>query len=127
MLEERFPGISLDRSSLHGNISVHGDNATIKDIVAFANLEGEVQVGELLLTVGIASTSLATAGDLFSFISLWPYLVPRPSADASCIHLHVQDNPIKIPTENIEALLTYTLSDDKTSCLALAPFEMSSS
>ena len=120
VLAETFPGIPLDQLSLHQEIAVHGGSACNSDVISFGH-DGQMQIGELLMSVGIAEHG-SRAGTLYSIVSKWAF--DADGGDHTCVNMRVLDDPIVIKTSIIDSVLVYALSLNKETCLVLLSYEL---
>ena len=118
-LNEVYPG-EQDIVILN-DVRCNAGRCSSGDVVSFLH-NGKMELGELLLTVGIQKL----AGPIVeSFISLWQ---PKPteSSDKAWYNFNVSgDNVVKVPTRtSIDSVLTYRLSTNKESCAVYLPPEI---
>ena len=77
--------------------------------------QGQPRVGELLLNVGMNQGDHA---ELLAFVSVWDHKIDN--GFATCV---VKRESVQIPTADLVAPLTYRMSADRASCVAILPYE----
>jgi hypothetical protein len=121
-LAELFPGVDVERLTLHQQISVDGGNVKNGDVISFRLADDVLQFGELLLTVGVSAES----SQLYSFVTEWRYDASSAArlADRTCEHFVVcQDSTRMLPTEAIVGVHTYNMSKSRATCMVLLPYQ----
>ena len=121
-LEDMFPGVPLDAFTMHTDLSINGGSARNGDMVSF-ELDGSVQLGELILTVGINTHEIS---EMVSIVNVWKYIVGHASSsadDGSSAQFVKQDQCRKVPTRDLDTIFTYACNAAGTSCTLLLPYE----
>ena len=112
ILKDIFPGAEL---LIVNNVSVNGGKANHGDVVAFFEND-EMQVGQLLVTVGVVDTSATV-----SFVAKWQ----QDKLDASWLTCVVSDDDVcQIPTNTLDTVFTYRMASDRKSCAVHLPPEL---
>ena len=103
-------------------IRCNGGRCSSGDVVSFL-FDGRLQLGELLVTVGI---NTSTCKIVESCIAVWQPIAGSASHDNSwCNYTVSGDNVIKVDTTtSIDTVLTYRMSDDKKKCAVFFPPEI---
>ena len=113
-LRELFPGVADKAFTLHNSIKCNGGQASGGDVVSCL-VEGSIEIGELLMTVGMES-------ELWSVFSLWEH--SNIDADMTWRTYLVKDNVVKVQTKHIDTVCTYRMSGDGKSCVVHLPYEL---
>ena len=87
------------------------------DIVSY-RVDGRLYIGELALNVGFVYPS--GNGEMRSVASSWE--VRKDNSDGG-IDMIVKDNVIKFFSKDLLQSFAYRMSDDRTSCFVLVPYE----
>jgi len=116
-LRELFPGVADEAFTLHNHLKCNGGQASAGDVVSCL-VEGKIEIGELLMTVGVVEGSVAT---LWSILSLWK---PRHTDEVAWATYWVDDHVVKVHTKNIDTVCTYRMCDDRQSCAVHLPYEL---
>ncbi len=122
-LREMFPGLSDDAFSLHRSIKCNGGQCDNGDVMSFLH-EGDICIGELLMTVGVFDGREHT---MWSFFALWQPWGASTSADELPgwgTLLMSDEHVVKVPMAHIDTVFLYRAADDRKSCLAYAPYEI---
>ena len=116
VLQDLFPGIALDALQLLSEISVNGGKACPTAVVSFFE-NGQMQVGRLLLSVGVKSTT----SSVHSFISKLeqlnfdgPWLMCASS----------DDKVVQIESKFLDRVLLKRQSTDAATCSIFLPPEL---
>ena len=117
-LRELFPGIPDDCFTLHNQLKLHGGTSTTRDVVSFA-LGGRVEVGRLMLAVGI---NLGAEVVMYALVSKWAFL--GDSADGTLRNLSVRDDLVSVLASDLETIFTYRMADDGATCAIHVPHEL---
>jgi hypothetical protein len=108
-LNELFPGIPNDCFTLHSQLKLHGGTASTRDIISFA-FEGRLEVGRLMLTVGMICGSLAM---LYALVEKWEF-----------VNLRVRNDVVKVLASDLDTIFTHRMADDGESCAIWIPHEL---
>ena len=96
-LRDMFPGVADGDFTLHNGIKINGGSACVGNVVSF-HFDGKVEVGQLLLNVGIESR-------VFSFIAIWRLITGRASTDASIAAYKVSgENVVKVIASDLDTV-----------------------
>ena len=115
LLVDLFPAVDGGDSLLLSGISVNGGRASGGDVVSFRQ-NGVVQIGELLMSVGVKSTK-----SCFSFIAKWQF----ERANAAWSTFKVSDGDLcKIDSNLLDTVLLHRRSADNKSCAVYFPPEL---
>ena len=117
MLREMYPDQPIDAVTLHREISLNGGSAVNGDVVSL-DFDGKLEVGELVVTVGINRDGEKY---LESIVSIWE--IQAASDDRTSLSVLVRDNPRRVPTATLHSVFTYHKSDDGHQAMLLIPFE----
>ena len=116
-LRELFPGVADEAFTLHNHIRCNGGQASGGDVVSYL-FEGNIEIGELCMSVGVVEGSAAT---MWSMIVVWKPLHIDQVAWAA---YRVDDRVVKVCMANIDTVCTYRMSDDRRSCTVHLPHEL---
>lgn len=112
--------------TIHNEITINGGGCSPGDCVSFRK-DGRIQVGELLLTVGVASRNVAGAvGKMYCYISEWDLIqtaASRPETDSTIRTYQVQDHTVQIDEGDLLTVFVHSFSADRMSCTVLLPYE----
>ena len=120
-LQMMFPAVRAQDFSLHRGIAVHGGIAVIGDVISF-DYKGHLYFGELLLTAGIADADTEFGGEIFPFVSLWAHC-PKACGDNNGRTFLVKDDPMLVPTRDLDACFIHRPADDGKTSFVLIPRE----
>jgi hypothetical protein len=112
-LDELFPNKKAE-FTLHNEVYIQS-YLTRGDIVTF-KFQGRTRIGQLLVSVGL---DYGDNTEMVSFVSVWDHQIKSPGF-ATCA---VKDNSVQIPTTDLVTSLLYRMAADRTSCVAVLPFE----
>ena len=108
--------------TVHNEVTINGGGCSPGDCVSF-DRDGRVRVGELLLTVGVASRNVAGAvGQMYCYVSEWEP-IQGAQVDSTIRTFHVQDNTVKIHEKDLDTAFLHTVSSDRKTCTVLLPYE----
>ena len=123
-LKEAFPNIPLEWLTLHHEVKCNGGNARAGDVVSVM-YEGQMQVGELKVTVGIEHNDRRV---LISMVEVWD---PLPNVDTEEADLYFasykpsKGRIIKVDTEtSLDTVFAYMMADARSSCVVCLPYEL---
>ena len=121
-LAELFPGVPRENFSILNHMLGNGGSINAGDVCSCL-VDGRVQVGELMLAVGVRSPN----GEHKAYIvmSLWQ---PDPTYSTSSDEWRKfkvsRENCALLPLECLDTVFTYMMSADKATCVIFVPFEL---
>jgi hypothetical protein len=117
-LREIFPGVDDAAFTLISGTSCNGGQVCTGDIVSCL-VDGAVQLGELLLTVGVKGSGT------HSIISLWQVDGAIEPAQAWVKFKVSDEHVVKVNTEDsVDTVYTHRMADDRRSCAVYLPPEV---
>ena len=115
LVQDLLPDVAPDAISMLSHIAVNGGRASPGDIVAFFQ-DGELQVGEMLLAVGMQSTTPVST----AFIAKWQQL----DLEGMWLMCRMSDsNVCQIDIKCLDSVLPYKPASDST-CAVFVPPEL---
>ena len=122
-LQEMFPGVMDNAFTIASDISCNGGRLCQGDVVS-CFIDGRIELGELLVTVGISTDTTLT---LHSIVALWqPAGAIRPTDDVPWVNFIVSDDRVVSveTTKSIDTVFTYRMASNRTSCMVYFPYEV---
>ena len=117
-LREAFPGVDDAAFTLINSICCNGGQVSPGDVVSCL-VGGEMQLGELLLTVGV--DGLGT----HSLIALWQRDGAMQADQAWAKFLVSDERVAKVSTaDSVDTVFTHRMADDRKSCAIYLPPEV---
>jgi len=117
-LREIFPGVGDAAFTLISGTSCNGGQVCTGDIVSCL-VDGAVQLGELLLTVGVKGSGT------HSIISLWQVDGAIEPAQAWVKFKVSDEHVVKVNTaDSVDTVYTHRMADDRRSCAVYLPPEV---
>ena len=105
--------------NLHNELRFSVGGITAGDVVAF-EWKNQICIGELFINVGIAYDTGTV--EMYSIVSKWDK-APEVDPSETGVSMLVRDQTIKIKSKCLKYAFTYRVSDDRSSCFVLIPYE----
>ena len=118
-LRELLPGVEPACMRILNDISCNGGTMCSGDVVSCI-IDGKVQLGQLMVCVGVTSE---TTHKSYSVVSLWQP-DPRCSDDEWRTFAVSRENVVMIALECMDTVFTYRMARDGQSCVVHLPFEV---
>ena len=110
-----FPGVEDNCFTILNGLSGNGGGINAADVVSFI-ADGRMQLGELMVAVGVSRGSVY---DSHAIISMWS--THPESADVAWPKYVVsRDNVKVVPVHHVDTVFTYRMSADRSSCVVYA-------
>ena len=115
VVEDLLPGIAPDAIIMLSEIAVNGGRACPDDVVAFCE-NGHLQLGRLLISLGIKSTTASST----SFVAKWKQL----ALEGMWLMCEMSDNDVvQIDTSRLDSVLLYRPAA-LSRCVVFVPAEL---
>ncbi len=121
-LHELFPGVPDACFSLHTQLKCNGGRCCNGDVISCL-VDGVLEVGELLMTVGLEDQEDLS---MFCILSIWKR-VPSPASDEvmGWVAYETSDDRVaKAAAANVDTVFTYRMADNGQSCMLYLPCEL---
>ena len=121
-LRELFPGVDDASFSLHTDLKCNGGRCCNGDVISCL-VDGVLEVGELLMTVGLEDDE---SSSLFCILSLWARAPTSASDEAMgwVAYAISEERVVKAAAANIDTVFTYRMADNGQSCMLYLPCEV---
>lgn len=121
LLAELFAHHGDCKLTVHNEITINGGGCSPGDCVSFMH-EGRENVGQLLLTVGVAGQTTPNAvGDMYCYVAKWE--LRAVGADPSIRTYDVVDCTVMVHEQCLDTVFVHAYSPDRKTCTILLPYE----
>jgi hypothetical protein len=119
VLEDLFPNAAADAFTLHASIAIKNGLAKKGDVVLFS-LDGHLEVGEVLMTIGVKGSD---AMSLSCIISHWETTASAATDDPCYRIFLVQDKAVQVDSSCLECATVHNVAKNGKHCVVHIPFE----
>ena len=118
-LRELFPGVTDDCMTILNAVNGNGGGINSGDVVSCI-VDGTMQLGELMISVGIRRADVCES---YSIVSLWK---PHPESDdvAWPKYSVSRENVKLLPLQHLDTVFTHRMSVDRSVCSVYMPLEV---
>ena len=117
-LRELFPGVPDKLMTVHRDLKINNGSASCEDVVSY-ELDGAIEFGQILISVGIAS---GDAAGLHVCVTKWTSL--RITDDKSLRNFRVEQGYVKILATQLSTVHIFCMADNGETCSVYIPYEL---
>jgi hypothetical protein len=117
-LQEIYP--AAEEFTILNRIRCNGGMCSSGDVISCL-IEGQPQLGELLVTYGVKKTS---GYAVESIVALWKPAEHATQGQSWCNYLVSGENVAKVATKSLDTVFTYRMASDQKSCAVYFPPEV---